>query len=146
MKVLSVLAAMLVASSAQAWSNNYVQVQNGRTVAVNAAENSNLDGIVSLRVVVKNTSAHQEPTAHVFSEEDGFRCNIERILLLESSYDAKAKIFTQAYEVKVSWYPGKDWSSCAVEVQHPSLQKNSVVLYTEGDLASPIEEGPKDWY
>lgn len=148
MKLVSVLATLLVASFAQAWSNNYVELKGGRTVSVDAAEASNQDGIVSLRVEVTNKEAFQEPQALVVDEENDFRCTIERVLLLESAYNAKTKTFKQAYEVKVSWLPGADLSSCTVAVKHPSLQEAKVVLYMEyqAESLTPIEEGPRDWY
>lgn len=147
MKVLSVVAALLVASSAQAWSDKYVDVQNGRTVAVKAVDASNQDGIVSLRVVVKNQALNLiDPKGVVTSEQDGFTCDVERVILLNSSYDSASKTYTQDYELKVSWTPGADWSSCTVQVQHPSLNNNSVVLYVEGATTSPIEEDSRDLY
>nr|BFD64387.1 hypothetical protein BdHM001_30680 [Bdellovibrio sp. HM001] len=147
MKVLSVVAALLVTSSAHAWSDKYVDVKNGRTVAVEAVGASSQDGIVSLRVVVKNQALNLiDPKAAVTSEQDGFTCDVQRVILLNSSFDSATKTFTQDYEVKVAWTPGADWSSCTVQVFHPSLQSNSVVLYVEGSGLSPIEERPSDWY
>lgn len=141
MKALLAAAVLLVGSSALAWSKNYVDVVNGRTVAVKAVDASNFDGIVSLRVVVKNPAgASIAPVAKVTAEDQGFACDVQDVLLLDSAYDASAKEFTQSYQVKVAWTPGQDWGSCTVQVQHPSLEKNSVVLYTEGDMSSPVYE------
>lgn len=139
MKALLAAAILFVGSSALAWSKNYVDVVNGRTVAVKAVEASNQDGIVSLRVVVKNPAGNGvAPVAKVTVEDQGFTCDVQGVLLLDSSYDAAAKEFTQSYQVKVAWTPGQDWGSCTVQVQHPSLDKNGVVLYTEGDMSSPV--------
>ncbi|QDK46572.1 hypothetical protein DOM22_16075 [Bdellovibrio sp. ZAP7] len=142
MKLVSFIAALLTSVSALAASSNYTNLDD-KSNYVEAVSASNQDGVISLRVVVQSVGQSVVPTAIVADQAGGFQCKVIKTLLLESSYDASSKTFTQAYETKVIWTPGNENSGCLVHISHPSLNNTRAVIYMENKDVnpSPINEG-----
>ncbi|WP_413292870.1 hypothetical protein ACLSU7_15805 [Bdellovibrio sp. HCB185ZH] len=142
MKLVSFIAALLTSVSAMAASSNYTNLDD-KANYVEAVSASNQDGVISLRVVVQSIGQSVVPTAIVVDQAGGFQCKVIKTLLLESSYDAASKTFTQAYETKVIWTPGNENSGCLVQISHPSLNNTRAVIYMENKDVnpSPINEG-----
>ncbi|MBO9666798.1 MAG: hypothetical protein J7501_08285 [Bdellovibrio sp.] len=145
MKMVSFVVTLLMAGSAFAYSTNYTNLDDKATY-VEAVQASNQDGVISLRVVVKNVGQTVAPKAAVIDQVAGFKCQVIKTNLLESSYDAASNTFTQSFEAKVIWTPGAENSGCVVQVFHPSLNNTRAVIYKEstGDTSGPVYQDDQD--
>ncbi len=125
---------------AHAQQGGFIEVVSGKTQAFRASDytDSETDTITLQVSVVSSIQEVRTPQVLISKQRDGFSCEVEVMRRLESkSLDSGEKI-QEIYAIILSWYPGNDWSSCTLEVIHPSLDNNSVVLYVEGDMRGPL--------
>jgi len=125
MRILQVLWACLC-SATFAYNTQYVDLMPKQAVMFDVA---GTPGYVSLRFDVKGQDGFEKPQAKVIDQKNGFECEIDRMILLFSGYNAQTKLFNQQWEVRVNWSPGADLSGCEVEVTHSALPWARAELY-----------------
>lgn len=129
--IFAFLASFSVAAVANAEA---VRLTPGQMKSLPAVEASNEDGVVTLRLQLKTQTPGVVPTVQV-KEYDGMVCEVSNVSTVLSALNGKTKVYSEAYDINVIWYPGADWSSCVLEVTHPDSEKAGVSIYVEGDYS-----------
>lgn len=129
--ILGFLASFSVAAVAKAEA---VRLSPGEIKSLPAVAASNEEGVVTLRLQLKTQTPGILPTVQV-KEYDGMVCEVSKVSTVLSTLNGKTKVYSEAYDISVIWYPGADWSSCVLEVSHPDSEKAGVALYVEGDYS-----------
>jgi hypothetical protein len=147
MRTLILALITLMLTQTQAYNTKYIDIYSGNTKNFDVAGQKN---DLSLRWEVKSKNGFTEPAAKVISEDSDFKCTVKNNILLFSGYNQSKQTWTQSWEIKVSWQPGADLSSCLIRVSHPNEKNVYVNLYmnykgptnltTKSDEEIPEEE------
>lgn len=129
MKHLVLAIFFLLTTEAFAWSAKYIDVEAGD---VREVDLTGMPQTVSLRVTIQSPSGHTEPLAVVEESSANFKCEVDRTILLNSSFDQKTKLFTQQHEIRINWETRNRYSNCLVNIYHPSLPEGTAAIFYIG--------------
>jgi hypothetical protein len=108
---------MMCASTVFAYNTKYFEIQSGQIKVIDVANQKN---DISLKWKLHSTDGFFTPKATVIKQLGDFECKIKNQILLTSDYNEETKIWTQAWEIKVQWQPGTDYSGCLIQITHPN--------------------------